>query len=76
MRLKLKELRQRHGHSQRDAANGTATTKENFGFIENGKRIGTLPFWLRLQAFYELSNAEIWDIAKEGVSLENNNTPR
>ena len=76
MRLKLKELRQKHGHSQRDTASSTGTTKEYFGLIENGKRVGTLPFWLRLQASYKLSNAEIWEIAKEGVKLEGNNTTR
>lgn len=76
MRHKLKALRQKHGHSQRDTATATGTTKEYFGLIENGKRVGTLPFWLRVQAAYNLSGAEIWDIAKEGVSLEGNNTTR
>ena len=69
-RQKLWKLRNEHGHTQDYVAQHTGTTKEYFSLIENGDRVGTLPYWLRLQAFYSLSNAELWEIAKEGVVFE------
>lgn len=76
MRHKLRRLREASKHTQNDVAMHTKTTKEYYGLIENNKRVGTLPFWLRLQKFYKLSNAELWEIAKEGVSSEGKNTTR
>lgn len=73
MRHKLKELRVKHGYSQRQIANLTGTTKEYYGLIENGKRVGVLPYWLRLQKAFKLTNAELWEIAKEGVNFESKN---
>ena len=70
MRQKLKELRDSYGDTQQFVAEQTGTTKEYYGLIENGKRKGTLPYWLRLQMFYGLSDAELWAIAKEGVKFE------
>jgi len=69
-RQKLFALRTDHGHTQEYVANHTGTTKEYFSLIENGDRVGTLPYWLRLQKFYCLSNAELWEMAKEGVVFE------
>lgn len=74
MRHKLKELRTAHGHTQQEVANMTGTTKEYYGLIETGKRAGTLPYWLRLQRYYQLSGADLWDIAREGVNDKSNKT--
>lgn len=71
MRHKLKELRLKNGHTQRQVARLTGTTKEYYGLIENGKRVGVLPYWLRVQKVYKLTDKEVWDIAKEGVVVEN-----
>lgn len=76
MRQKLKELRLHYGHTQDQVAVKTGTTKEYYGLIENGRRVGTLPYWLRLQKVYKLSDEKLWSIAKEGVSSEGNNTTR
>ena len=70
MRHKLKKLRLEYGDTQDDVARQTGTTKEYYSLIERGERVGTVPYWLRLQKFYGLSNAELWDIVKEGVVFE------
>lgn len=70
MRHKLKTLRTDAGLTQEELANKTGTTKEYYSYIENGKRVGTLPYWLRVQRYFKLSNAELWDMAKEGVVFE------
>lgn len=67
MRQKLKELRLAHGHTQNQLAHLSGTTKEYYGLIENGKRVGTVPYWLRLQKAYKLSDGELWAVVKEGV---------
>lgn len=74
MRQKAKDLREKHGLTQDQVARSTGTTKEYYGLIENGKRVGTIPYWLRYQAFYGLTDAETWAIAKEGVKSEGKNT--
>lgn len=74
MRHKAKALREKHGLTQDQVAKKTGTTKEYYGLIENGKRVGTLPYWLRYQKVFKLSGAEVWEIAKEGVRSEGKNT--
>lgn len=75
MRHLAKELRLKFGLTQDDVAQGTGTTKEYYGLIENGKRCGTLPYWLCYQAFYKklgekLTDSDLMAIAKEGVTFE------
>jgi transcriptional regulator with XRE-family HTH domain len=69
-RFKMIDLRAKKGWSQRQAAEATGTTKDYYGLLENGKRVGTVPFWVRFAKVYKLSNAELWEIAKEGVVVE------
>ena len=76
MRQKAKKLREKHGLTQDQVARSTGTTKEYYGLIENGKRVGTIPYWLRYQKFFGLSDGELWAIAKEGVKSEGKNTAR
>ena len=73
MRQKLRDLRLANNHTQDYVARKTGTTKEYYGLIETGKRVGTLPYWLRLQRFYKLSNEELWGMAREGVKFERKN---
>lgn len=70
MRHKMIECRKAKGWTQREAAEATGTTKEYYGLLENGKRVGTIPFWLRWQRVFEKGNAEMLDIIKEGVVVE------
>ena len=74
MRHKAKKLREKNGLTQDQVAGKTGTTKEYYGLIENGKRVGTIPYWLRYQKKFGLSDAELWAIAKEGVKSEGKNT--
>lgn len=75
MRHLAKDLRLKFGLTQDDVAQGTGTTKEYYGLIENGKRCGTIPYWLCYQAFYQklgekLTDGDLMAIVKEGVSFE------
>lgn len=74
MRQKAKDLREKHGLTQDQVARKTGTTKEYYGLIENGKRVGTIPYWRRYQKEFGLTDAELWAIAKEGVKSEGKNT--
>lgn len=74
MRRKAKKLRDLHGATQEQVARKTGTTKEYYGLIEKGKRVGTIPYWVRYQIAFGLSDAELWAIAKEGVKSEGKNT--
>lgn len=78
MRHKLKALRLELGLTQAQMARLMGTTKEYYGLIENGKRVGTVPNWIRLQRaisrkYRTLSNAELWEVVKEGVKFERKN---
>lgn len=70
MRQKMIEARKALGWTQRQAAEATGTTKEYYGLLENGKRVGTVPYWLRWQKAFKKGNAEMLDIIKEGVVFE------
>ena len=70
MRQKMLAARRLKGWSQRQAAEATGTTKEYYGLLENGKRVGTIPYWLRWQRAFKVGNAELWEVVKEGVVFE------
>ena len=74
MRQKAKKLRESRGLTQETVGRSTGTTKEYYGLIENGKRVGTIPYWVRYQEEFGLTDAELWAIAKEGVKSEGKNT--
>lgn len=76
MRQKLQELRLGAGLTQDQIARKTGTTKEYYSCIERGERVGTLPYWIRLQKFFKLKDAELWALAKEGVVFENKSKAR
>ena len=70
MRHKMIEARKAKGWSQRQAAEATGTTKEYYGLLENNKRVGTVPFWLRWQIAFGKNDAETHEVVKEGVIFE------
>lgn len=78
MRHKLRELRLELGLTQSQMARLMGTTKEYYGLIENGKRVGTVPNWIRLQRglsrkFKPINNGEMFEYIKEGVKFERKN---
>lgn len=74
MRHTLRDLRLARGLTQNDVAVATGTTKEYYSLIETGRRAGTMPYWRRLQTFFELMDGELWAIVKEGAAVvENDN---
>lgn len=57
MREYLKELRKACGSSQQSVARAIGMTRQNYNFIENGKRQKdiSLPLLLKLSHFYNVS---------------------
>lgn len=49
-------------------ASKIGTTKSYYSLIENGKKVGTVKFWIRLQEALCLSNEEVFEYLKEGVN--------
>ena len=70
MRQKMIEARKARGWTQRQAAEATGTTKEYYGLLENSKRVGTVPYWIRWQMAFGKGNAEMLEVIKEGVVIE------
>ena len=73
MRQKMIEARKKRNWTQRQAAEATGTTKEYYGLLENGKRVGTVPYWLRWQKAFKTTDAETYAVVKEGVKFERKN---
>ena len=70
MRQRLKNLRTTNNLSQAQVAEATGTTAAYYSQIENAERTGTLPYWLRVQQYWGLSDADLWALAKEGIVRE------
>lgn len=73
MRHELRRKRVNDFLTQKEVAEALKTTQTFYGKIENGKAVGTIQFWLRLQDFFKLSDSELWALAKEGVKIESTN---
>lgn len=61
-RKKLKEIRESHNISQRQAAHLLGISPANFCQIENGKRTGKIETWQKIQDLFTLSDVVLWEI--------------
>lgn len=69
IRTKLAEYRVQLGFTQEMLAEKVGCTKQLLNNIENGRRLGTIKFWLKLQKSLCLSNDELVELMKESVEL-------
>ena len=61
-RLALKQFRVSLDLTQAEFAEKMGVDRAHFQNIEIGVRNGTLPFWQKLQAAYNIPSADMWEL--------------
>lgn len=62
MRTNLKVLRVKQHLTQAEIATKLGVSYATYNLIEQGKRKGSTEFWQRIQALFNLSDAEMWQL--------------
>ena len=62
MRTDLKVLRVKNNLTQKELADKVGVSYPTYNLIEQGKRIGSTKFWRAIQAVFNLSDAEMWQL--------------
>lgn len=62
MRTNLKVLRVKHQLTQQQLAEKLGVSYATYNLVEQGKRKGSTEFWQRIQALFNLSDAEMWQL--------------
>lgn len=62
MRTNLKVYRVRLGLSQEEMSDKIGCKRATYSAIECGKRSGQQSFWKKLQAAFEIPDADMWDL--------------
>ena len=50
--------------TQAEMAEKMGVGRTVYGYVENGRRNGTIPFWNKLQQTFNVSDTEIWKLQK------------
>ena len=70
MRKEFLKIRKSHKLTYKKMGEKTGSDATMCFRIEKGMRFGTIPFWVRFQKAFSLSDAETWKCAKEGFFEE------
>lgn len=62
---KMKILRITHNMTQSDVAEKIGISLSLYNLIENGKRVGSIETWKKIQKLFSLSDKEMWSIMKD-----------
>ena len=62
---KMKILRINHHMNQSDVAKKIGISLSAYNLIENGKRVGTIETWVKIQKLFSLSDKEMWSLMKD-----------
>ena len=62
---KMKILRITHNMTQSDAAEKIGISLSLYNLIENGKRVGSIETWKKIQKLFSLSDKEMWSLMKD-----------
>lgn len=64
-RTNLKVFRTKQKMTQEEMANCIGYMRATYSAIESGKRNGRQAFWKDLQAAFNISDAEMWELMKK-----------
>ena len=62
---KMKILRINHHMTQSDVAKKIDISLSLYNLIENGKRVGSIETWEKIQKLFSLSDKEMWSLMKD-----------
>lgn len=62
---KMKILRITHNMTQSDVAEKIGISLSLYNLIENGKRVGSIETWKKIQKLFSLSDKEMWSLMKD-----------
>lgn len=62
---KMKILRINHHMTQSDVAKKIGISLSAYNLIENGKRVGSIETWEKIQKLFSLSDIEMWSLMKD-----------
>ena len=62
---KMKILRINRHMTQSDVAEKIGISLSLYNLIENGKRVGSIETWKKIQKLFSLSDKEMWSIMKD-----------
>ena len=62
---KMKILRINHHMTQADVAEKIGISLSLYNLIENGKRVGSIETWEKIQKLFSLSDKEMWSLMKD-----------
>ena len=62
---KVKILRINHHMTQSDVSKKIGISLSAYNLIENGKRVGSIETWGKIQKLFSLSDKEMWSLMKD-----------
>ena len=62
---KMKILRINRHMTQSDVAEKIGISLSLYNLIENGKRVGSIETWKKIQKLFSLSDKEMWSLMKD-----------
>lgn len=62
---KMKILRINNHMTQSDVAEKIGISLSLYNLIENGKRVGSIETWKKIQKLFSLSDKEMWSLMKD-----------
>lgn len=62
---RMKILRITHNMTQADVAEKIGISLSLYNLIENGKRVGTIEAWVKIQKLFSLSDKEMLSLMKD-----------
>lgn len=69
MRTKLIQYRENKGLPKRQCAILVGTNPQNYAYIENNKRIGSIEMWKKIQEALDIPSADMWTVISENSWL-------
>lgn len=60
----LKIFRARYGLTQADMAEKMGWSRQYYAKTENGRSLGSVSFWIKMQNAFEIPDREMWPLVK------------